>query len=374
MQKILLMTFEYPLGKEYCGGVGQMVQLSRQALLDLGYEVYVLVSREFRKNHLVKVLGPDGMLMHYPSFFFFEKKLPLKKFDLIIQHFVNWTNDFKRLKSGGSKRPKIIYHFHSILRREKDSGFRTFNRFLLNQEKMIQLADHIICPSRYEYDNFNRYFPYFSDKITLIENVVNVFRPQKNAIEIIKARYSIKAHDIVSLYVGRIERAKGAHILIEHLPHALKRHKNLKIFMIGKSLERGIYRKLANLQKEYPKQIFYIKYLEKNLLFQYYHLSDIYINPSLSESFSLSTHEGAFCKNALLLNRLPVFERFRKGAFFFSPWNSNGDGFSHQFETLMKNKPLRQRLSQNAFKVAHAFILRRDLKKDFAGFIKNIQK
>ena len=44
MKKILLISFEYPAGKEYCGGVGQIVERSRDALLALGYEVYVLIS------------------------------------------------------------------------------------------------------------------------------------------------------------------------------------------------------------------------------------------------------------------------------------------------------------------------------------------
>jgi len=374
MKKILLMTFEYPTGKIYCGGVGQMVQQSRQALAALGHEVYVLISVDFKKKRPAQLLLPDGRLIHYPDFFSYQKEYPFKFFHVIIQHFVNWTQDLKRLKSHKGKRPEIIYHFHSILRREKDSGFRTFNKFLLNQEKMIQIADRIVCPSRYEYDNFNRYFPYYSGKLSLIENIVNVFAPDKKQIAAIRAAYGIKKNDTIAIYVGRIERAKGAHILIRHLPDILKGRRGVKVFIVGKVLERSLYRKLAAIRKEYPKQVFYIKYIEKRRLFQFYYLSDIYINTSLSESFSLSTYEGGFCRNALLLNRLPVFERFQKGALFFSPANANGDGFLHKLQTLLKNRSLRRRLGKAAHQATNQFLADRDLVQDFSRFIGDTNK
>ena len=372
IKKILLITFEYPIGKKYCGGVGQMVERSRQTLLDLDYEVYVLISGEFQKKSPIQLLLPDNRVLRYPNFYAFQKKHPLKHFDLIIQHFVNWTRDLRRLKTKKRQQTKIVYHFHSILRREKDSGFKTFNKFLLNQEKMIEMADHIICPSRYEYDNFNRYFPNFSDKLSLIENMVDVFPPDKKAVRNFKNRYGITAKDIVSIFVGRIERAKGAHILIKNLPQILNRRRHLKFFIIGKVLEPNLQRKLRHILKHYPRQVFYIKYLEKRQLFQLYHLSHIYINSSLSESFSLSTYEGAFCKNALLLNRLPVFERFKAGAVFFSPYNPNGDGFVHKYSDLIRNRALRRRLAQKAHQATNRFLAHRNLAGDFRHFLENL--
>ncbi|MFH1338689.1 MAG: glycosyltransferase family 4 protein [Candidatus Omnitrophota bacterium] len=370
MKKILLISFEYPTGKSYCGGVGQIVKQCRNALLELGCETYVLISSEFRKKHPVKLLLPDGSLKRYPDFWAFQKHYDWHKFNCIIQHFVNWTKELSKLKNHRGARPRILYHFHSILRREKDSGFKTLNQFLLNQEKMIEVAERIICPSRYEYDNFIRYFPYFSEKATLIENTLELFPRQEEEIRNIKSRHGIKDNDIVSVYVGRLERIKGADIIIKNAPRVLKRHKNLKIFIIGKTLERNLYKRLSRVQKRFSRRVFYLKYLNKRLLFQYYYLSHIYVNTSLSESFSLTTHESAFCNNALLLNSLPVFDKFKGAAMFFSNHRDSGNDFVSKYRKLIRDRQLRNRLSGKSAKIAKDFLAKNRLKEDFARLFK----
>lgn len=370
MKKILLISFEYPIDKHpidnnYCGGVGHVVKQNRQVLCELGYEVYVLVSLKFQKKHSVKLLLPNDCFINYPSLYSFLKEYKWRMFDYIIQHFVNWTKELRKIKYQKGGRPKIIYHFHSILRREKDSGFNILNRFLLNQEKMIDIADRILCPSRYEYDNFIRYFPYFGDKVALIENTIESFSYQENEVKNIKKKYRIKKDDIISMYVGRFERIKGAHVLIKDISHLLRKHRNLKLFIFGKVLEREIYRRYKKVHEKFPRQIYFVKYVSQDILFQYYHISHIYINSSLSESFSLSTHESALCNNALLLNQLPVFDKFKDAALFYSDYDRNGLNFISQFERLITDKKLRKSISQKAVRIAKRYLGTDGLKKDF---------
>lgn len=368
MKKILLISFEYPTGKSYCGGVGQIVERNRDSLLELGYETYVLISSDFDKKYPVKLLLPDNSLKDYRNLGAFLRDYDWCKFGYIIQHFVNWAKELKKIKSQKGRRPKIIYHFHSILRREKDSGFRTLNRFLYSQEKMIELVDRIICPSAYEYDNFIRYFPLFIDKVVVIQNTIESYSADKRRIKEIKDSHDIKQKDIVSLYVGRLEKIKGANILLNEAPRILEKYSYLKLFFVGRSLENNLYKKLLRVRRRFPKQFFYKRYLEKDELFQYYYLSDIYINSSLSESFSLSTHESALCNNALLINRLPVLEKFNDAALFFDA--KEGD-FAAKYETLIKDADLRIKLSRNANIIANIFLesnrLKEDLRKLLCG-------
>lgn len=353
MKKILLISFEYPTGKSYCGGVGQIVEQSRDALLALGYETYVLISSGFARKDPVKLLFPDDSIKHYPNLGSFLRDHDWCNFGYIIHHFVNWTKELKKITRQKGRKPKIIYHFHSILRREKESGFRTLNHFLHNQEKMIELADRIICPSAYEYDNFIRYFPSFIDKVVVIENTIEAFKADRKKIEEIRNSHKIRKNDIVSLYVGRLERIKGAHILLKEAPKILRKYRHLKLFFVGRSLEKDLYKRLLCLCGRFPGQFFYKRYLNKNELFQYYYLSDIYINCSLSESFSLSTHESALCDNALLLSRLPVLEKFKGAALFF---DANGADFSDKYGVLIRNTALRNKLSGRAKAIASKFI------------------
>jgi glycosyltransferase involved in cell wall biosynthesis len=206
--------------------------------------------------------------------------------------------------------------------------------------------------------------------VVVIENTVETFRADKERIEEIRHLHDIKRNDIVSLYVGRLERIKGAHILLEEAPKILKRHRNLKLFFVGRSLEKDLYKRLLRLCSRFPGQFFYKKYLDKNELFQYYYLSDIYINSSLSESFSLSTHESALCNNALLLNRLPVFDKFKDAALFFE---ANDGDFSEKYDILIRNHVLRRKLSKKSSAIADKFInnnrFKDNLHKLFNGFV-----
>lgn len=362
------MTFEYPKGETYCGGVGQIVKQYRRVLLDMGYDVYVLISAHFLKKFPVKVLLPDETLLRYPDFHSFQNNFNWCKFNYIIQNFVNWTQSLHKIKNHKGPKPKIFYHFHSILRRERDAGFKTLNRFLLNQEEMIKISDRVICPSRYEYDNFIRYFPRFSEKIILVENTIETFPPDKEEIQNIRDKYRIKKNDIVSIYVGRLEKIKGAELLVKKIVKILKKHKNLKIFVVGKVLERNIYKRLMSVRKRFPHQIYYIRYMQKKILFQYYYLSNIFVNTSFSESFSLATHEAALCGDVLLLSEIPAFDRFRDAAQMFSHQDKNGNGFTSQYERLLKNKKLWGKLSEKSVMIAKDLVAHNRLKQDLSEF------
>ncbi|MFA5069023.1 MAG: glycosyltransferase family 4 protein [Candidatus Omnitrophota bacterium] len=366
MKKVLFISFEYPTGRSYCGGVGQIVKQSRNALLDLGYEAYVLISAGFTRRQPVKLLFPDGSIKSFMSLNKFLKEYDWYKFNYVIHHFINWAKELKVVKKRKGRRPQIIYHFHSILRREKESGFRLLNSFLRGQERMIELADKIICPSAYEYENFARYFPAFLEKVVLIENTIERFSFKKKMLEQIKSEHNIVKGDVVSLYVGRLERIKGAHIVLDRVPRILEKNRNLKLFFVGRWLEPDLYRKLLRVCRKFPRQFFYKRFLNKSELFQYYYLSDIYINSSLSESFSLSTHESALCNTALLLNRLPVLERFKDAALFF---DVNKDDFTRKYEILIKDSRLRSRLAKRAFAVAVKFVKNARLKENFMNLL-----
>ena len=348
-----------------------MVKQNRDMLQRLGHEVYVLITRQFLKKSPARLLLPDGNMILYEKLYLLEKAYPWIEFDCIIQHFVNWARQLKSLKNIKGRRPKIIYHFHSILRREKDAGFNTFKKYLVNQERMIELADQVICPSRYEFEHFNMYFPNFSRKVLLIENTIESYPFNEEEVKRLKKMHRISKKDIVSLYVGRLEKIKGADIIIDHLPDLMHRHKNLKMFIFGKSREPYLLRRLQRIRKTFPNRLFYYKYVKKQQLFQYYYLSQIYVNTSLSESFSLSTHEGALCRNALLLNRIPVFDKFRSAALFFTAQDGSDDGLDNRFSQLIDNSRLRARLAKKASQLARHSTNRGYLRSNLSKVVEN---
>jgi len=237
---------------------------------------------------------------------------------------------------------------------------------------MLKIADRIVCPSKYEYENFLSYFPFLGKRLILIENTFEVFPKNPQIINGLKEKYDIKKNNKCAIYVGRLEQIKGADFLLKNLASILSRHQNLKFFIIGKALDKTLFKKLISLQKKFKNQLFYIKYVEKELLFQYYYLCNFFINPSLSESFSLATHEAAYCENALILNSIPVFDKFKEAAIIFNTHLNNGCGFHYGFEKLIKSGFLVKRKAKLAKKIAKKALENQRMKADFAKLLSTL--
>lgn len=153
------------------------------------------------------------------------------------------------------------------------------------------------------------------------------------------------------------------------MPAVLRWYPNVKLFVVGKSLNRAIYERFSRIRREFPDRVFMISYMDKQELFQYYYMSDIYMNTSLSESFSLSTHESALCGNALLLNQLPVFEKFRNKVMFFSDIDHTGTDFYRAYSALIESSSLRKRLAHKASVVVREHMAQNNLSTSFSNFL-----
>ncbi|MFA5430860.1 MAG: hypothetical protein WC329_06865, partial [Candidatus Omnitrophota bacterium] len=71
----------------------------------------------------------------------------------------------------------------------------------------------------------------------------------------------------------------------------------------------------------------------------------------------------------LLLNRLPVFEKFKEAALFFSSQEADGAEFSSRLEYLLTHKNMCRRLAIKSFKIARSFLAGKRLKADLSGFL-----
>ena len=58
----------------------------------------------------------------------------------------------------------------------------------------------------------------------MIENTIETFPSSSKIISDIRVKYGIKEGDIVAIYVGRLEKIKGAEVMLNHIPKLLNRH------------------------------------------------------------------------------------------------------------------------------------------------------
>lgn len=95
------------------------------------------------------------------------------------------------------------------------------------------------------------------------------------------------------LFVGRLEKRKGIETLFKAIPIVLEEVPDAQFHIVGKDTNLapngGSYREflLQNLGKEYHKNVRFVGYVDDNELKDFYRNCDIFVAPSLYESFGL---------------------------------------------------------------------------------------
>lgn len=103
----------------------------------------------------------------------------------------------------------------------------------------------------------------------------------------------------VVLFVGRLEKRKGIHILIQAIPHVLKEISNVNFLIIGRDSyiskedvaffgekEHSYKEQLLRMLPESCKNnVQFLGYISAEELDRYYRLCDLFVAPSLYESF-----------------------------------------------------------------------------------------
>ncbi|MFC1698418.1 glycosyltransferase [Candidatus Omnitrophota bacterium] len=101
------------------------------------------------------------------------------------------------------------------------------------------------------------------------------------------------------LFVGRLERRKGVHILMRAIPHVLKELPQTSFTLIGRDTflnrkrssfqgpQRESFREtvLRSFPAQYKDNVHFLGYVAENKLSEYYSNCDLFVAPSLYESF-----------------------------------------------------------------------------------------
>jgi len=95
------------------------------------------------------------------------------------------------------------------------------------------------------------------------------------------------------LFVGRLEKRKGIDTLFRAIPAVVRRITNVRFTIVGSDTKtasfNGSYKKhlLNILDKKYHKYVYFIGYVSNDDLENYYRKCNIFVAPSLYESFGL---------------------------------------------------------------------------------------
>ena len=188
---------------------------------------------------------------------------------------------------------------HSDIRRD-DSSLRRLNGWLT---RTLSLAAERWCyrPSRLQLaavvsqgveEEMQRHFPGLS--VSLTPNGVDTerFAPDLDSRLEVRREYSVGADEVIALFVGGDWQRKGLSIAVEGLAVAVSSGADqLRLWVVGRGDEEGARRIAERLGV--AERVHFLGPREDTERF--FRAVDLFVLPSLYETFSLAAHEAARC-------------------------------------------------------------------------------
>jgi len=345
--KILHVTKKYP---DIMGGDSTAVAGLIKYQKRMGHEVHILTSncREVRKSPEVTKYGLkidsikldrinlkrilSLLLLFFYLFFYLKKIRP----DIVHTH----SPDLGFILSIHCwlHRISIINTYHGIS--FNDKGYFLIKRKL--EEFLIKYSnfDKIIIKDKNSLDDFRklkiRNVDYLPNAIDL-----DLFRLKRHKVN----------RKVIFLFAGRIEKEKGLDYLINAVNKLKKKEESFEVLLIGKGLDQKHFNELVtslNLDS-------YIKFLgekSKDEMIDYYFNSDVFISPSLHESFPITVLEAWAAKLPVIITDVggvSTICKDKENAIIIAPRNQKN--IIEAMTILIKNPELRKKLGENGRKL-----------------------
>lgn len=158
----------------------------------------------------------------------------------------------------------------------------------------------------------------------------------------------------ILLFVGRCERRKGAHVLLEVLPTLLQQYTDWECHFVGNdqvpmpegdTLKERFLKQHA--QEPWIKRVFFHGAVAEDELYRHYASCDLFVAPSLFESFGLIYHEAMQYGKAVVgcyTGGIPeVVEQGLEGL-LVQP--DDAESLVQALTTLMSNQELREKMGR----------------------------
>ena len=178
----------------------------------------------------------------------------------------------------------------------------------LNKKKYIDVYrcfDKIFCVSKAVKDGFDREFPMYVSKTSVVYNLIDVNEIKANALVPI----ADKLKSISLLTVGRLSHEKGQHMIPAITRKLLNDGYEIFWYLIGglDNSEKEIHREIKKHRVE--DNVILLGTIQNPL--PYMKQCDIYVQPSLIEGYCTATNEARIlCKPIVATNITSMYEQF----------------------------------------------------------------
>ncbi|HOI57123.1 MULTISPECIES: glycosyltransferase family 4 protein [unclassified Methanoculleus] len=285
------------------GGAGIVAYNLAVQMAKRGHEVYVFTTAQNEDGSLSRY-GNISVIRYKSNFTVGQGSIALKH--LIRPFFSSVDLDIVHSHAGGlpaplggaiyAKRkniPFVITHHAEWI-----GGFGTFRRragvFLYNNlicDWLLSKSDINIAPSK-SFVDVSENLKKYRDKIVIIPNGLNLqeFQIPQSKGEC-RDILNLPMEKKILLYMGSLHPHKGPNVLITAMAHVVKQHPNTLLLIGGKGIIEEDLKRLTeelNLQNN-VKFLGFVTSKSKAL---YYKASDLFVLPSLTESFGIVNLEA----------------------------------------------------------------------------------
>lgn len=162
-------------------------------------------------------------------------------------------------------------------------------------------ADRIIANSQATYSEIIKKVHINPKMVDLVHYSIDIHR-FKFVKSDIREKLQIPIDAPIALFIGRLEARKGVHILCQATPDIVQSMPSARFILVGRNTnsapDGGSFRRyIAEKAKDqgFTENLMFIDFLPEDKLIQLYSASDVFIFPSLHESFGLPVIEAMAC-------------------------------------------------------------------------------
>jgi len=388
--KIAMISYYYPTSKtKSASGVAIYTYNISKELAKLGCDVHVFTSskKESRTSkhkiengyltiHEISIFSKteekDPVIRTRINYLDFENKIPKEiskenkkgKFDLVntngwLTSGVFTAKQFLDLK--------WVHTFHSVevnresLMSDEEKKYINLYDWI---ERTTKHADHFISVSKALKEEIIKTYEIIPDKISVIPNGINfnIFKPKKNNL---RSKYGFNKNQNIIMTVSRFSKEKGLEVLIKSIPYILDGDKNTAFLLILPEEETGykidtyleLKKRLNKLINKYKNRIKLIpKAVSQKNLSEFYNMSDVYVQPSLYESFGITILEAMTCGRAIVASNcggIPEIVFNRYNGLLVRP--DEAQELARDIFKILNNPEFKRKMEKNSIKIAKKY-------------------
>ena len=369
--RIAIFTDTY--SPEVNGVVTSIRQLEKE-LIKNGHEVFIITSSSYKR--IIKeenVIMMPGITMkklygyHASNFYSIIGANYIRKLKLDVIHAQTeyGIGIFARIIAMQLELP-LVYTYHTMLEDYSHYATKyTRGKFESTVKKIIVKSSKVyanrctelIVPSQKTKDAMKRYG--VKNKINIVPTGIDLemFSKQlikQNQIVEMRKEYGFNNDDFIAVYIGRVASEKSIEDIIRSFELLKGKKDNIKFLIVGGGPSVEELKQLVK-DKKLENTIKLIGKVSYDKVAYYYHLADVFISTSTSETQGLTFIEAMACK-------LPVIAAHDKNLEHIIIENKTGYYVSNEQELAQKLMKLEQMSSsefdvicQNAYEIATQF-------------------